>query len=259
MDHDAQHPGGQDAHRGRGGSPVVELDALAELAQGAGGRRAALHLGHVLLVHPVRGVGEQLGQVAVVGQDQEAFGLLVEPAHRKDGGLGRHQVQHGRAPVRVGRRRDDPGGLVQQVVDEVGRHGQQDPVHLDPGRGHVDPAAQDGDLPVHRDPAGGDQLLAHPTGSLPGPGQHLLQALAAGRRRVGHHRDSAVVGSDLSHHPEGGLQVRPRTRRPPRARAGSPPPAAAGPASPAQTLQEQIGGAVERGLPGPSARPTTSM
>ena len=77
-------PGRQHAHLGRRGRPVVELHALAQRAQGARAGRAAGHLGHVLLGHAVGGMGEQLGQRAVVGQDQEPLGVAVEPPDRED-------------------------------------------------------------------------------------------------------------------------------------------------------------------------------
>ena len=84
-------PGREHADLGRRGRAVVELDALAQRAQRTGCGRAARHLGHVLLGHPVRGVGEQLGERAVVGQDEQALGVAVEPPDREDPGLGRHQ------------------------------------------------------------------------------------------------------------------------------------------------------------------------
>ena len=86
VDDQAQNARRQHAHLGRRGEPVVELDALAQRAQRAGRGRAARHLGHVLLGHAVRRMGQQLRQGAVVGQDQEALGVAVQPARREDAG-----------------------------------------------------------------------------------------------------------------------------------------------------------------------------
>ena len=87
-----------------------------------GADRAAGDLGQVLLLHPVAGVGEPVGQIAVVGQQQQPLGVGVEAADGEHPRLGRHQVDHGRAALRVARRGDHPGRLVQQVVDEAGAH-----------------------------------------------------------------------------------------------------------------------------------------
>ena len=62
VDDDAQHAGREHADLGGRGGAVVELDALAQRPQGTGCGGPARHLGHVLLGHPVRGVGEQLGE-----------------------------------------------------------------------------------------------------------------------------------------------------------------------------------------------------
>ena len=59
-------------------------------------------------------------QVAVVREEQESLGVLVEPPDREHAWLGRHELGHNRTTVRVRRARHDAGGLVQQVVDEAG-------------------------------------------------------------------------------------------------------------------------------------------
>ena len=67
--------------------PVVELDPLAQPPH-APAVRHALHLGQVLLLHPEGGMGQALGQLAVVGEDQQPLAVGVEPAHREHPGLG---------------------------------------------------------------------------------------------------------------------------------------------------------------------------
>ena len=88
VDDEAQDARGQHAHLGRRGEPVVELDALAQRPQRPGRRGAAGDLGHVLLGHAVGRVGEQLGQRAVVGQDEQALGVAVQPPDGEDPRLG---------------------------------------------------------------------------------------------------------------------------------------------------------------------------
>ena len=77
---------------------VVELDAR----RAAGGARSRgtepLNLGEVGLAHLVGGVGQPVGQLAVVGEQQQALGVLVEPAdvHQALGQVADH-VADGRA------------------------------------------------------------------------------------------------------------------------------------------------------------------
>jgi len=71
----------------------------------------ALHLGEVLLVHPVGGVGESLGQVAVVREEQQPLGVEVQSAHGEDPGLGGDELEHGGATLGVEAVVTTPAGL----------------------------------------------------------------------------------------------------------------------------------------------------
>ena len=67
VDGDPQHRG-LDQHRpGRSGTTILEHHPLPEPPHRRRGG-TTLHLGQVLLVHPERGMGEPVGQVAVVGK-----------------------------------------------------------------------------------------------------------------------------------------------------------------------------------------------
>ena len=88
VNHQAQYPGGQDAHLGRSRGAVVELHTLSQRSQGTRAGGAPGHLGHVLLGHPVGGMGQQLGERTVVGQDQETLGGAVQPTDCEDAGFG---------------------------------------------------------------------------------------------------------------------------------------------------------------------------
>ena len=103
VDGDAAERGAHERHLGRRGQAVVELDALAQPAH-APRRRRALHLDQVLLLHAEAGVGEAMGQVAVVGEQQQALGVGVEAADREDRGA---RAAPGRSPSAgpAGRRR----------------------------------------------------------------------------------------------------------------------------------------------------------
>ena len=109
VDRDPQHAGTRLRHLRRRRRPVVELDAVAQAAHGAGAHRAAADRGQVLLVEPVAGMGDAVGQLTVVRQQQQALGVGVEAADREHPRLGGHELDDGRAAVGVLRRRDDAG------------------------------------------------------------------------------------------------------------------------------------------------------
>ena len=96
-----------------------------------GPARNAVDLGQVLLLDPVARVREQLREVAVVREHEQPLGLAVEAADREHARLGRHQVDHRRAALRVRRGADGAHRLVQQVVDEPRAGDDRDTVELD--------------------------------------------------------------------------------------------------------------------------------
>ena len=99
---------------------VLELDALAQPAQ-RGPRSARPRPGPGTPSRPRSdGWVEPVGQLAVVGEQQQALGVEVEAAHREHPGLVGHQLDHGRPALGVVGGGDHAGRLVQQVVDEPG-------------------------------------------------------------------------------------------------------------------------------------------
>ena len=105
--------------RRRRGAAVVELDAPLERARASSARRVALDLGDVDLVDLVARVGEPVGELAVVRQQQRAGRVGVEAADRDDARRVADEADDGRAAPRVARGRDDARRLVQQHVGEL--------------------------------------------------------------------------------------------------------------------------------------------
>ena len=176
VDGDPEGPGRHDRNPRRCRHPVVEFDTAPEPAE-VGRRRFAFDLGQVLLGDAERGVREPVGQVAVVREEQQALGVGIEAADREHARLGGHELDDGRAPVRVARRRDHTRRLVQQVVDEVGRRRDRDAVDCDPLVSRIDPTAKRRDLAVDGDPPMLDELFARPAAAVAGARQDLLEAL----------------------------------------------------------------------------------
>ena len=136
------------------------------------------HVGQVGLDHPVRRVHQQVGQLAVVGQQQQALAVGVQsPDVEEPLGPVRDEVGDGGAAAVIRHGAQHPRGLFSGQVDQVGaddRCGRRRRA-IDRGRG-VDPGAElVDDHAVDRDPAVGDQLFAGPPRAHPGRGQHLLQ------------------------------------------------------------------------------------
>ena len=177
---------GQDLDLGRPGrGAVVEPDPGAQRGEVAGRDRAA-HLDVIGLGH-VAARGEQPGgQLAVVGEQEDALAVEVEAADRGD--LDRQVAQvvhHRRAAAVVGDRGDAALGLVEQDV-EVGLGVDALAVDRDPVGVGVDLGAElADDLAVDRDPARDDELLGLAPRRHPGLGQVALQP------DLGHAADSA--------------------------------------------------------------------
>src|SRR5205085_2725082 len=109
---------------------VAELGALAQGLQGFV-RRFALDVGHVDLLDLVARVREAVSELAVVGQQQRAGRVGVEPSDRDDTRFGRHELDDGWAAVRVTGRGDDTRRLVEEEIGEP-LLGYGTPVDLDP-------------------------------------------------------------------------------------------------------------------------------
>src|SRR5690606_18528834 len=141
-----------------------------------GTRHRTPHLAQVRLGDAVRGVGELVGEVAVVGEQQQALAVGVQPSDvEHPGGHPVQVVGDGAATLLVVHGGDHAAGLVERQVHQVRVGHYPLPVHVDHRGGRVDLVAQPGHHAVDRDPAVGDQLLAGPPGSDPGGGEDLLQ------------------------------------------------------------------------------------
>ena len=57
-------------------------------------------------------MGQPVGELAVVGEQDQPGRVGVEPADRIQAAPGADQLDHGRPPPRLARGRDDPGRLV---------------------------------------------------------------------------------------------------------------------------------------------------
>ena len=106
-------------------------------------------------------VRQHLSERAVIGQEQQAFGVVVEAAHREHAGLTRNKVHHCWPTFGIGCSGDDFGGFVEQVVDEARHRRDRHPIHEDLRNIGVDSAAENGDLAIYAHASIEDQVFAH--------------------------------------------------------------------------------------------------
>jgi len=125
-------------------------------------RRHAGDLHEVFLLHAVPGVGEEVCQFAVVGDEDQPLAHPVEPADGKQPLLPRHEIDDARTAIGVEIGRHDPHWLVEHV-DHPLRVGESLAVHADLLPQRIDAGAElRHHFAVHLDPSGGDQFLAVP-------------------------------------------------------------------------------------------------
>ncbi len=204
-------PEAADVGGGRG--PIVELDARAEaLERLLGG--LAFDLDLVDLLDAVARMGEPVRQRAVVGQEQSARGVGVQPADRHDPRSVVDELDDRPATLRVARRRDDAGRLVQEHVGERLRL-ERAPVELH-AVGGADEGVELPGLAVDRDAPRLDQLVRSATGGDTRarkvgvePHSRIIRLVAAPRR--GHY--AARMARDWSRGALDDLVVEPRIAR----------------------------------------------
>jgi hypothetical protein len=162
---------------GRHCAVAVERDARPEPVQRLFVRhpRDPGFIGALDAVTRMRELG---GELAVVGQEQQPFGVVVEPPDRVD--ILAHtgeQLDDRAAPLRIRSRRDDAGRFVEQDVAMSLGCLDSAAVHLDLAGGRIDLHAHLGDgLPIDHHAAFRDQLFCGTPRRDAGLGKHLLES-----------------------------------------------------------------------------------
>ena len=160
------------------GHPLRQADAAAELVDGvrSGDPR---HLNEVFLLDAIPGMGEEIGQLTVVGDEDQPFAHSVEPADGEQPLLARDEIDDARPAVGVEVRGHHADRLGEHV-DNALRVGE--PLAIDPDllAEGIDAGAEFRDhLAVDLDPACRDQFFAVPPAAEPGRREHLLKPFKA--------------------------------------------------------------------------------
>ena len=164
---------------GGGRDAVVERHALPELAQRRLPHRRTAHLGTIDPRDLERRVGQPVGQLAVVGQQDQARRVRVEPPHRIEPLAAGDERDDRRPSLRVLGRAHVARGLVERVDDVLALQGGHAAVDRDVvalphvARRIADDLAADGDAP------GEHELLRGPARGDAGVGEVLAEAHGA--------------------------------------------------------------------------------
>ena len=104
-----------DVDVGGRGAAAFDVDALAQLLEAA--RIGRAHHDHLIdLVHFMPRMHQARGEIAVGHHQQQAFGVVIEPADRIDVGALADQIHHRAAPFRIAARRHVAFRLVEDDV-----------------------------------------------------------------------------------------------------------------------------------------------
>ena len=179
----------------RRGPAVVEVDAVAQLPELLVAR-LALDLDLVDLLDAVPRVREAVRERPVVRQHERARRVGVEPTDRDDARVVVDEVDDGRPPLRVARRRHDARGLVQQHVGERLRRDRA-AVDLDAVR-LLDERVQLAGLAVHGHAAGLDQVVGASARGHAGTREVRVQAHSSSTLRSRRGRPSSKPSRVLS-------------------------------------------------------------
>jgi hypothetical protein len=155
--------------------PLGEPDATAEFVDRLRGGHTG-HLNEVFFLDSIPGVGAEIGQFTVVGDEDQPFAHPVEPADGEQTLVAGHEIDDAWSAIGVEVRGHHANGLGEHVHDPL-RVRQTLAVDADLLTERIDAGAELGDdLAIDLDPACRDQFLAISPASEPGCRQHLLQA-----------------------------------------------------------------------------------
>lgn len=137
------------------------------------------HLHKVLLLDAITRMGEQVREVAVIGEKNEPFAHAIEPSDRKQSTVVWHEVNDSWSAGRVEVSCHHADRLVKEI-DHATRIGEPLTIDANLLGPRIDLCAKRGyHLAIHLHSAGRDKLLAGTPASKTGSGEHFLKPLEA--------------------------------------------------------------------------------
>lgn len=133
----------------------------------------------------ITGVSESMGEVSVIGKDEEAFAVLVEASgaeHALPLEVGREEIKNGLSAVRVGVGAEEAFGFIEDEGDRSGALGGEEFFINGDGVGGEAFVAELSDFPIVAHFALANEGLGFAAGAESGVGDNFLEALCFGFR-----------------------------------------------------------------------------
>ncbi len=164
------------AHAGRRGASIVELDPGPERSQGPLRNRGAANHRAVGLLHLKGRMRQTVGQLAVVGEQDQTGGIDVQSPDGIEPQLAGHKRDDGGPALRIARGADHAGRFVDGVDDQLGLDGHGATIEAQRIRRFDVAGWVEDRLAVNRHAPGADQLLGGAPRGDPGSRQMLGQS-----------------------------------------------------------------------------------
>jgi hypothetical protein len=159
------------------GDPVFEHDSLAKHAEFAPSR-LPFNVGDILLFDSKGWMSQPMGEISIVGKEQQPLCVHVEATYRKDAWLFWYQFENGWTSLRIVSGRYNTCRFIQKQMNKTGSNADDDAIDGDFIGLSGDSTSQFCNFAVNRHSAFGDEILANPPTSDADAGQHLLKALS---------------------------------------------------------------------------------
>lgn len=137
---------------------VLQIDAAGQSAQGPVGGNAD-NEGGVRLGDPVARVGNPVGEITVVGDEDQAFGVRIEPPHRVEALVTVDEVDHRASSMGIAGGADDTFGFVEEMSLDVGMDGYRDSIEGEGLRVDINAVTQPSGRPIDFDASSSDCLF----------------------------------------------------------------------------------------------------
>lgn len=161
------------------GEAVRKMNALPELAKDGGFRRTR-DANAIDFIDAVTGMCQFISEFAIIREDDQAFARLIKSPHGEQPFVAANQVDGTRPSTGIVVRTQDPGGLVEHVVN-ASRCGQSCPIDSNPLCQWIHACAEClHDCTINFDASFEDQFLAVAPTTDAGSRENLLESLDSG-------------------------------------------------------------------------------
>ena len=134
-------------------------------------------MGDVFLLDTERRVSQSVGEISIIGEQQETFCIHVKAAYGKHARFLRNKFKNSRTAVRIVGGSDHANRLIHQEMHKPWSDPDDDAVDCNHIVIGIDTTAQHRYLTINSDGTFGDQVLTDPSASDSYTSENLLQTL----------------------------------------------------------------------------------